>query len=78
MKTQCPELPTKLATYQDVLCARLWGRPTEELERRINAEHAPWDCALELDHKPQKPRANADYKKMLSAARTRPPFTLGR
>jgi hypothetical protein len=35
-----------------------------------------WDCDAEMAGRPQKPNARGDYELMLSATKTRVPFTL--
>lgn len=75
-RKQCPAPPSSLTSFQDVLCARIWGRSPQELERRVRATAAVYDCNAEMAGRPQKPRARSDYELMLSATNTWIPFTL--
>jgi hypothetical protein len=75
-KKQCPAAPASIQSFSDVLCARLWGRSKDELERVVRTSFVAWDCAAETAQRPQNPRARADYELMLSATKSDVPFTL--
>lgn len=73
---QCASPPAALNSFQDVLCARIWGAAPDELARKVRASSAPWDCAAERANRPQKAKARGDYELMLNSTDTWIPFTL--
>jgi hypothetical protein len=54
----------------------VWGVDSAKLELQVRARLAPWDCDAEMAGRPQKPKARSQYELMLSATKTRVPFTL--
>jgi hypothetical protein len=72
----CPTKPAAIKDLHDVLCARLWGADSTKLELQVRARFVPWDCDAEMAGRPQKPKARREYELMLSATKTRVPFTL--
>lgn len=72
----CPTKPVAIKDLGDILCARLWGVDSAKLELQVRARFVPWDCDAEMAGRPQKPKARSEYELMLSATKTRVPFTL--
>ena len=75
-KKRCPVPPAAIRSFEDVLCAKLWGSSQAELERVVRTSFVKWDCAAEAAGRAQHPRAALDHELMLSAAASRVPFTL--
>lgn len=65
----CPSAPRTLNTVEAVVCARLWGRTTEDLRRQITRTQRAWNCRDEEAQRPQRDRrANRDYLLLHEAA----------
>ena len=75
-RIRCPKKPLVIEGLNDVLCARLWGAESARLEQQVRSRFVPWDCDAEMAQRPQKATATQEYLLMLSATKTRVPFTL--
>ena len=68
----CAAAPTKIASPEEALCARMWKLP----RTLVSGSCTPWNCALETQQKPQAKNATRDCKDRLEAYDTAVPFTL--
>ncbi len=76
-RTWCPSVPARIASAQDVVCARLRGVSDAVVRQRINARTSPWDCGLEENDRPQRRRnASTAYHGIVAALRAVLPFRL--
>ena len=75
-KQTCPKKPATINELIDVLCARLWGVPSAELELQVRSRFSTEDCDAMMAGRPQKPNASPYFELMLSATDTWVPFTL--
>ena len=68
VKRWCPGMPARIATAEDALCARLRTKKANlaKVRARIAASCVPWDCAAELEGKPQKDGADLACNAMLA------------
>jgi hypothetical protein len=75
----CPRPPSKIASSQDALCARLWVvTPSDVIAARalVTASCVPGYCERELAGTPQPAGASEDCERRLSWFERNPPFAL--
>lgn len=64
----CPTRPRQTTTFDEVICARLWGATVDELRRSMQRRYAEWSCEDEVASRPQRNRrAHREYDAMLAA-----------
>ena len=68
----CASAPSKIASPEQALCARMWKLP----RTIVSSTCAPWDCVAEANGKPQKKNATRDCQDRLEAYDAAVPFTL--
>lgn len=43
-RTQCPNMPSRIASGEDIWCAKLWGMPSKQLEQKLRNQCAKQSC----------------------------------